>query len=102
MAWHGLGRASPHGCKTAHVAAAELGCQGKSEEQTFHEVGGTVAYQHCSKFQGVAPRPDVFATCRKYHRAGTKRGVQLGRKLIASVLDDEWASILAQHQNEGT
>lgn len=80
-----------HGCQQAHVAATALSCRGKvtSEEKLFQEIGG-LAYVHCSKFQAVDPKPDTFATCRKYHRAGTKHGFRLGLDAINSLLDEEW------------
>ena len=80
-----------HGCQQAHVAATALSCRGKvtSEEKVFQEVGG-LAYVHCAKFQATDPKPDTFATCRKYHRAGTKNGFRLGLDAINGVLDEEW------------
>lgn len=80
-----------HGCQQAHVAATALSCRGKvtSEEKVFQEVGG-LAYVHCAKFQATDPKPDAFATCRKYHRAGTKHGFRLGLDAINGVLDEEW------------
>jgi hypothetical protein len=39
------------------------------------------------------PKPDVFATCRKYHRAGTKQGFRLGIDAMKSVLDEEWEGL---------
>eukprot|EP01082_Thalassiosira_pseudonana_P002661 g2979.t1 g2979 contig12:1192617-1192985(+) len=58
----------------------------------FQDVG-VLAYNHCSKFQGMDPKPDVFATCRKYHRAGTKQGFRLGIDAMKSVLDEEWEGL---------
>lgn len=80
-----------HGCQQAHVAATALSCRGKvtSEEKVFQEIGG-LAYVHCAKFQATDPKPDTFATCRKYHRAGTKNGFRLGFDAINGVLDEEW------------
>ena len=80
-----------HGCQQAHVASTSLACRGKvtSEGEVFQEIGG-LAYVHCSKFQAVDPKPDVFATCRKYHRAGTKKGFAQGSRAIAAILDEEW------------
>mmetsp|Transcript_4063 Transcript_4063/g.9137 ORF Transcript_4063/g.9137 Transcript_4063/m.9137 type:complete len:191 (-) Transcript_4063:979-1551(-) len=79
------------GCQDAHVASTALSCRGKvsSEEDLFKEIGG-LAYVHCSKFQLVNPKPEVFATCRKYHRAGTKRGFRMGIAAMKEVLDEEW------------
>lgn len=94
-----------HGCQQAHAASTALGCRGKTEkdkskqkpvdltEEEVFEVVGVLAYSHCSKFQSVDPKPDVFATCRKYHRAGTKQGFRLGIEAINNVLDEEWASV---------
>ena len=84
-----------HGCQQAHVAATALGCRGKvtSEEKVFQDIGG-LAYVHCSKFQATDPRPDTFATCRKYHRAGTKHGFRIGLDAINDVLDEEWQQII--------
>ncbi len=71
-----------HGCQQAHAASTTLGCRGRTDgakkqahltEEDVFEVVGVLAYSHCSKFQSVDPKPDVFATCRKYHRAGTKQ-----------------------------
>jgi len=92
-----------HGCQMAHVASTALGCRGKeepkksprtevSEEDAMQEIG-VMAFDHCSKFQGVEPKPDVFATCRKYHRAGTKQGFRMGTDAMKNVLDEEWAGI---------
>jgi hypothetical protein len=92
-----------HGCQQAHVASTALGCRGKtdgkgkhrkhvSEEDVFQDVG-VLAHEHCSKFQSVDPKPDVFATCRKYHRAGTKQGWRSGVAAMNAVLDEEWESI---------
>ncbi|KAL3758330.1 hypothetical protein ACHAWU_004295 [Discostella pseudostelligera] len=80
-----------HGCQQAHVAATALSCRGKvtTEERVFQEIGG-LAYVHCSKFQSTDPKPDTFATCRKYHRAGTKNGFRMGLDAINGVLDEEW------------
>jgi len=80
-----------HGCQQAHVAATALSCRGKvtTEEKVFQEIGG-LAYVHCSKFQSTDPKPDTFATCRKYHRAGTKNGFRMGLDAINGVLDEEW------------
>ena len=84
-----------HGCIQAHVTATTLSCRGKvsTEEELFQEIGG-LAYIHCSKFQSTEPKPDVFATCRKYHRAGTKAGFQMGVNTMNNVLDEEWKDIL--------
>lgn len=65
-----------------------------TEEELFQEIGG-LAYIHCSKFQ----KPDVFATCRKYHRAGTKNGFQMGVNTMNNVLDEEWKDILLKKEN---
>ena len=93
-----------HGCQQSLVASAVLGCRGKVEEgrgkernelieeDVFQDVG-VLAYNHCSKFQGMDPKPDVFATCRKYHRAGTKQGFRLGIDAMKSVLDEEWEGL---------
>lgn len=84
-----------HGCQQAHVASTALACRGKiaSEEEVFQEIGG-LAYIHCNKFQSTDPKPDAFATCRKYHRAGTKQGFRKGLESMSAVLDEEWAGIL--------
>ena len=98
-----------HGCQTAHEASTALGCRGQdtstpssssskrelSEEDVFQEIG-VLAFDHCSKFQGVDPKPNVFATCRKYHRAGTKQGFRMGMSAMNDVLDEEWAGIKAE------
>jgi hypothetical protein len=84
-----------HGCQQAHVASTALSCRGaaSSEEDVFREIGG-LAHVHCSKFQGIDPKPDVFATCRKYHRAGTKHGYRMGLDAMMHILDEEF-------QNQG-
>mmetsp|Transcript_17499 Transcript_17499/g.27439 ORF Transcript_17499/g.27439 Transcript_17499/m.27439 type:complete len:223 (-) Transcript_17499:221-889(-) len=95
-----------HGCQQAHVASTALSCRGKTdgkgrnrkavtEEDVFQDVG-VLAHKHCSKFQSVDPKPDVFATCRKYHRAGTKQGYSLGIAAMTAVLEEEWESIKAE------
>ncbi|KAL7542884.1 hypothetical protein ACHAXR_013186 [Thalassiosira sp. AJA248-18] len=85
-----------HGCQQAHVSSTALACRGKvlSEEDVFNEIGG-LAYVHCSKFQATDPKPDVFATCRKYHRAGTKQGLRMGIDSMTTLLDEEWAGIMS-------
>ena len=90
-----------HGCQQAHVSSTAMSCRGKvsSEEEVFQEIGG-LAYVHCSKFQSIDPKPDVFATCRKYHRAGTKNGFRMGIKTMRDVLDEEWADILSNGNND--
>ena len=90
-----------HGCQQAHVSSTAMSCRGKvsSEEEVFQEIGG-LAYVHCSKFQSTDPKPDVFATCRKYHRAGTKNGFRMGIKTMRDVLDEEWAEILSNGNND--
>ena len=82
------------GCQQAHVTATTLSCRVKveTEEELFQEIGG-LAYIHCSKFQ------DVFATCRKYHRAGTKAGFSMGVNTMNSILDEEWKDILLKKKN---
>ena len=89
-----------HGCQQAHVSSTAVSCRGKvsSEEEVFQEIGG-LAYIHCSKFQSTDPKPDVFATCRKYHRAGIKNGFRMGIKTMRDVLDEEWADILSNGNN---
>ncbi|KAL7523137.1 hypothetical protein ACHAWF_000392, partial [Thalassiosira exigua] len=69
-------------------------CRAKvsTEEDVFKEMGG-LAYVHCAKFQTIDPKPDVFATCRKYHRAGTKKGFHSGFGALNAVLDEEWADV---------
>ena len=96
-----------HGCHHAHVASTALGCRGKveegkerrrkelSEEDVFQEIG-VLAYEHCSKFQSVDPKPDAFATCRKYHRAGTKQGFRMGKDSMKYILDKEGEVIKAE------
>mmetsp|Transcript_16911 Transcript_16911/g.27670 ORF Transcript_16911/g.27670 Transcript_16911/m.27670 type:complete len:228 (+) Transcript_16911:376-1059(+) len=95
-----------HGCQQGHVASTALGCRGKTdvkgrnrmpvtEEDVFQDVG-VLAHEHCSKFQSVDPKPDVFATCRKYHRAGTKQGYRSGIAAMTAVLEEEWESIKAE------
>ena len=75
------------------VASTALGCRGKTdgkgkhkkhktEEKVFQDVG-VIAHEHCSKFQAV----DVFAMCRKYHRAGTKQGWRSGVAAVNAVLE---------------
>ena len=80
-----------HGCQQAHVASTAVTCRGKvlSEEEVFGEIGG-LAYVHCSKFQATQPKPEVFATCRKYHRAGIKNGFRMGMDAMNDILDEEW------------
>ena len=97
-----------HGCQQAHVASAALACRGRvdgkgkrrrqvSEEDAFQDVG-VLAHEHCSKFQSVDPKPDVFATCRKYHRAGTKAGFRMGLEAMKNVLEEEWETIQAERE----
>lgn len=78
------------GCQEAHVTSTALSCRGKItlEEDLFHEIGG-LAYVHCSKFQAADPKPEVFATCRKYHRVATKHGFRLGVATMNEILDEE-------------
>eukprot|EP01083_Nonionella_stella_P198319 728217_1 len=85
-----------HGCQQAHVSSTALSCRGKvsSEEEIFQEIGG-LAYIHCAKFQATDPKPDVFATCRKYHRAGTKKGFRMGSESLKDILDEEWVMTLS-------
>ena len=82
-----------HGCQQAYATSTALSCRGKvtAEEEVFQEIGG-MSYIHCSKFQSSEPKPDVFATCRKYHRAGTKAGFRMGIETMKNVLEEEWAS----------
>ena len=82
------------GCQQSHVISTSLACRGKvtSEEDVFDEIGG-LAYIHCSKYQSVDPKPDAFATCRKYHRAGTKSGFRLGSEAMTKILDEEWGDV---------
>lgn len=92
-----------HGCQKAHAASTALGCRGMSDEkrpkqkhgdlteEDIFEVVGVLAYSHCSEYQSVNPKPEVFATCRKYHRAGTKQGFRLGIEAMNEVLDEEWS-----------
>ena len=94
-----------HGCQQAHAASTALGCRGKTDEtktkqnpvelteEDVFEVVGVLAYSHCSKFQSVDPKPDVFATCRKYHRSGTKQGFRLGMETMNKILDEEWKKV---------
>jgi hypothetical protein len=79
------------GCQQAHAASTVIGCRGSvsSEEDVFREIGG-LAHVHCSKFQVTDPKPDVFATCRKYHRAGAKDGFRMGSSALMHVLDEEF------------
>ena len=93
-----------HGCQQAHAASTALGCRGMSDEKNpkqkhkdvteedVFEVVGVLAYNHCAEYQSVNPKPEVFATCRKYHRAGTKQGFRLGVEAMNKVLDEEWAT----------
>ena len=80
-----------HGCQQAHVASTALGCRGTvpSEEDAFREIAG-LSHVHCSKFQATDPKPDVFATCRKYHRAGTKHGYRMGLDAMMHFLEEEF------------
>ncbi len=83
------------------MASTSLGCRGKvsTEEEVFQEIGG-LAYVHCSKFQATDPKPDVFATCRKYHRAGTKNGFQLGMGAMKNILDEEWERMMLSNSHK--
>ena len=95
-----------HGCQQAHVASTAMGCRGKTdgkgrnrkhvtEEDVFQDVG-LLAHEHCSRYQSTDPKPDVFATCRKYHRAGTKEGYRAGIAALQAVLEEEWETIKAE------
>ena len=91
-----------HGCQQAHATSTTLSCRGKvsSEEEVFQEIGG-MSYIHCSKFQSTDPKPDVFATCRKYHRAGTKAGFRMGTETMNNILNEEWVSVLEGLSSRG-
>ena len=82
------------GCQEAHVTSTAISCRGKVslEKDLFNEIGG-LAYVHCAKFQSVDPKPEVFATCRKYHRAGTKHGFRMGVAVMKEILDEEWTEL---------
>ncbi len=75
------------------MALAALGCRGTvlSKEDAFCEIVG-LSHIHCFEFQATNPKPDVFATCRKYHRAGTKHGYRMGLDAMMHFFDEEFQS----------
>ena len=107
------------GCQAGHVTSVAVSCRGKvtTEAEMFDEIGG-LAYLACSKvgvvrersrvaspfaffvlvlrsankqqFQEVPPKPETFATCRKYHRAGLKSGFSSGLSSLNRILDHEF------------
>ena len=79
------------GCQSGHATSVAISCRGKvtSEADMFDEVGG-LAYLSCAAYQLVPPKPETFATCRKYHRAGLKSGFRAGLSSLQRILEDEF------------
>uniref|UniRef100_A0A6S9EW66 Uncharacterized protein n=1 Tax=Ditylum brightwellii TaxID=49249 RepID=A0A6S9EW66_9STRA len=92
-------QACMHGCNSAYIEASLIGCQDQSEEEAFVAIG-SFANQHCSKYHNIQPKPEVFSTCRKYHRESTKQGFDSGKKILSDILDAEWNILKDQKEKQ--
>ena len=89
-----------HGCTSSFEPSILVGCQEASEEEVFRKVG-SLSQAHCSRYLDSQPKPEVFSTCRKYHREGTKRGYRIGHKRINDLLDARWLMFKNQYEKDG-
>jgi hypothetical protein len=46
------------------------------------------------------PRPDVYSTCRKYHREGIKRGRIVGSTAMNEILNEEYTELRRRFEME--
>jgi len=88
-----------HGCTSSITASALSGCRQASEDDVYRKYGNQ-AYAQCSRFQNMDPRPDVYSTCRKYHREGIKRGRILGSTAMNEILNEEYTELRRRFEVE--
>ncbi len=81
-----------HGCNSAYFPSAEISCNRGTPEKIFDEVDSH-SYQHCSRFEGLRPKVELVALCRKYHDNGSKQGY-----LAAKILLDEIVALDSTNQ----
>jgi len=88
------------GCTSSITPSAISGCRQVSEEDVYRKYGNQ-GYAQCSRFQNVDPRPDVYSTCRKYHREGLKKGRLVGYITMDEILNNEFNELRRQLEVEG-
>lgn len=88
-----------HGCTSSITASSLSGCRQASEEDVFRKYGNQ-AYAQCGRFQNIDPRPDVYSTCRKYHREGIKKGRGIGFSVMDAILDEEFLELRRRFEME--
>ncbi len=74
-----------HGCNNAFYRSAEISCHGGTPEMVFEEVESQ-SYQHCSRFEGLRPKVELVALCRKYHENGSKQGFLAAKDMLEEIL----------------
>jgi len=88
-----------HGCASSISASALSGCRQASEDDVFRKYGNQ-AYTQCSRFQNTDPRPDVYSTCRKYHREGARKGRLIGFLKMDEILNGEFVDLRRKYEME--
>ena len=78
-----------HGCSRSFYSAAVVGCRQGNEDEVFRKMN-MESHKSCSIYVNTDPKPDAQSTCKKYYRAGTKRGRQAGIDFINNILELEW------------
>mmetsp|Transcript_18243 Transcript_18243/g.21020 ORF Transcript_18243/g.21020 Transcript_18243/m.21020 type:complete len:182 (-) Transcript_18243:88-633(-) len=80
-------QACMHGCNIAYKQASEIACSGGTNDDLFNKVE-VFSFNHCSKFQNVLPKPEVFSLCRKYHTLALDKGFTLGQHYLLDQIID--------------
>lgn len=74
-----------HGCNSAYFRSAEICCNGGTPEKIFDEVDSH-SYQQCSRFEGLRPKVELVALCRKHHDNGSKQGYLAAKSLLDEIV----------------
>jgi hypothetical protein len=74
-----------HGCNSAYFRSAEISCHGGTTEKISDEVDSH-SYQQCSRFEGLRPKVELVALCRKYHDNGSKQGYLAAKSLLDEIV----------------
>lgn len=84
-------QACVHGCSSSFLTSTEIGCHDGTNEHLLNNVESSAA-DHCSKYQNMIPKPELYFVCRKYHKMASEKGFQMGSQFITTELNKDGES----------
>lgn len=82
-------QACMQGCTSSFFLAIDVGCSADASTEGINIISNS-AYEDCSKFQNMLPKPELYTKCKQYHEIAADRGFRMGSRFLSNLLNTEW------------